>query len=1180
MNLVRFRDKPLRQKLATVFGQTVLSDGGDTLQTVPSMRQLSKRSAGKGDESDSDGPVATVDKAPDLEVLSQPHCLTGGLLKEYQLESLQWLIGIHQTCTRFRLHFTDLPENPRDLIPFSNGRRAKLYSDINAAQVGCILGDEMGLGKTIQTISLLAFLHEHLDVRQPHLVIVPKSTLTQWHDEFKKWAPCLKILVVIGDRETREELIQQNFLDKGPLPDVCLTTYDVVRLERKALSSVFWYYMVLDEGHKLKDTESQISIALRGYTTMHKLLLTGTPLQNNLHELWALLNFLSPLIFDKPGEFVGLVKATEEEAVQMSSSKSQPKLENTGGIEFRTTPVMSDESSSDESTTQTAITANTTNTGTTGTATTNIKDTVSEKSPTTIGRKDVEPKMEGEMVPSTGEDGSVAARMHDVLKLFLLRREKKDVESLPQKHEYLINCGMTTLQRELYKGVLSKDLSSLNKVLRSTSETSAVGKTSLVNVIMQLRKCSDHPYLFPGVEPEPFKEGEHIINVSGKMVIMDKIIVRIKSIGEKVLVFCQMTSMLNIIEDYLRFRGYAYCRIDGSTDLETRARSMALFNNPASEAFVFLLSTRAGCLGLNLTAANHVIIYQQDFNPQADLQAVARAYRLLQTKEVFVYRLIAENTVDTRIYERAQVKLGLDNLIIQSGNFTNSGQLNKLLGDTELRGRSMSRNQLLDMIAVSSESLFTIERTEEKHDYDIPEITIDDAKLEELLQNALRRREDVSKRITQKVADASSILSQLASDGKLEHVNTDQLYQFEGQSYTKQSMRRIADLLQKEKDGKDEAERALRIANYSLMREEGDTAARKKDKRHFPTLRRLKMAANVYKADIQLLAPEYYLLIGKIATEISTVIEPHMAEHPDLSYEDFATERGYARPDLPGLTPDELETLYSYLGTGCPYLDDNKEISRREFNTLMGAFCDYEVEKYASMTGVRRLQYTPASRSTDGEQDTESEHRRILAELPAAPGFHFDKCYNIEVSGLENMEIVYLVFAEKMRAGKESALRLTKQEIVRYCTALLENLDRIEDGAKIRQRIERARQRRRTYFKRVRILRRWIDQYTDPLYQLPIPSVTNQRRTFSDLQDRFLLLMIDACGLGCWHEVATQIRLSPLFAMDWWFKTRTEEELSKRADRLLKYIEQDIGDISDSEGDAQLIQPRTRKSKI
>lgn len=258
--------------------------------------------------------------------------------------------------------------------------------------------------------------------------------------------------------------------------------------------------------------------------------------------------------------------------------------------------------------------------------------------------------------------------LQNILKIFLLRREKEQVEQLPPKTEYLIHCPMTTLQKKIYRGILTKDLESLQSAIKSKSNE--FGKTSLLNILQQLRKAADHPYLFKGVEPEPFKDGDHLINVSGKMVVLAALIKKICERKEKVLVFCQMTNLLNLLDDILNYKQIPHCRIDGSTELDQRSHQMKEFMDPNSNLCVFLLSTRAGCLGLNLTAANHVIIYQQDFNPQVDQQAVARAYRILQKKPVFVYRLLSENSVDIKIYERACVKMELDQLIIQNGNFT------------------------------------------------------------------------------------------------------------------------------------------------------------------------------------------------------------------------------------------------------------------------------------------------------------------------------------------------------------------------------------------------------------------------------------------------------------------------------------------------------------------------------
>lgn len=259
-----------------------------------------------------------------------------------------------------------------------------------------------------------------------------------------------------------------------------LTTYDVIRIEDNHFLKQEWSYLVLDEGHKLKDTESIISQTVKKLICDHKLLLTGTPIQNDLKELWSLLNTMMPYIFNNVEEFVLLVQA--EDGVKM---------------------------------------------------------------------------------------------LQKMMKIFLLRREKDQVEQLPPKHEYLIHCPMTTLQKKIYRGILTKDMDTLQQALKSKSQD--FGKSSLLNILMQLRKVSDHPYLFRGIEPEPFRDGDHLINVSGKMVVMHQLVTKILEMKEKVLIFCQMTNLLNIIADYMHYKGIAFCRIDGSTELSERSAHMKKF---------------------------------------------------------------------------------------------------------------------------------------------------------------------------------------------------------------------------------------------------------------------------------------------------------------------------------------------------------------------------------------------------------------------------------------------------------------------------------------------------------------------------------------------------------------------------------------------------------------------------
>lgn len=255
----------------------------------------------------------------------------------------------------------------------------------------------------------------------------------------------------------------------------------------------------------------------------------------------------------------------------------------------------------------------------------------------------------------------------------MLRRTKLEVESnLPQKKEIHIYVGLTQLQHNIYKNLLQN---------RNASEDE---KKYYLNLLMQLRKVCNHPYLFPGIEPEGAPSmGEHLIETSGKLIILDQLLKKLYSEKyHKVLIFSQMTMVLDILEDYCNYRTYKYCRIDGSTDMNSRDEQIDTFMTPGSDKFIFLLSTRAGGLGINLTAADTVVIYDSDFNPQMDLQAMDRAHRIGQKNMVNVYRLITENTVEQKIVERQMIKLKWDSLVIQQQK---NSQKNKALTKEQMK---------------------------------------------------------------------------------------------------------------------------------------------------------------------------------------------------------------------------------------------------------------------------------------------------------------------------------------------------------------------------------------------------------------------------------------------------------------------------------------------------------------
>ncbi|XP_037014775.2 chromodomain-helicase-DNA-binding protein 1-like isoform X1 [Artibeus jamaicensis] len=450
-------------------------------------------------------------------------------------------------------------------------------------QNGCILGDEMGLGKTCQTIALFIYVAGRLNDEGPFLILCPLSVLSNWKEEMERFAPGLSCITYAGDKEERARLQQD--LKQKPHFHVLLTTYEICLKDTSFLKSFHWSILVVDEAHRLKNQSSLLHKTLSEFSVVFNLLLTGTPIQNSLQELYSLLSFVEPDAF----------------------SKEQ------------------------------------------------IEDFVQRY-------QDIEKESES------------ASELHKLLQPFLLRRVKADVATeLPKKTEVVIYHGMSALQKKYYKAILMKDLDAF--------ENEMAKKVKLQNVLSQLRKCVDHPYLFDGVEPEPFEIGEHLIEASGKLHLLDKLLAHLYSRGHRVLLFSQMTQMLDILQDYMDYRGYSYERVDGSVRGEERY--LAIKNFVQQPIFIFLLSTRAGGVGMNLMAADTVIFVDSDFNPQNDLQAASRAHRIGQNKSVKVIRLIGRDTVEEIICRKATSKLQLTSTIIEGGHFTLGAQ--KPAADADLQ---------------------------------------------------------------------------------------------------------------------------------------------------------------------------------------------------------------------------------------------------------------------------------------------------------------------------------------------------------------------------------------------------------------------------------------------------------------------------------------------------------------
>uniref|UniRef100_A0A8B9J0X9 DNA helicase n=1 Tax=Amazona collaria TaxID=241587 RepID=A0A8B9J0X9_9PSIT len=500
----------------------------------------------------------------------------GNQLREYQLEGLNWL-----------------------LFNWYNRRN-------------CILADEMGLGKTIQSIT---FLYEILlaGIRGPFLIIAPLSTIANWEREFRTWTD-LNVVVYHGSMISRQMIQQyemyfrdsQGRIIRGTYRfQAIITTFEMILGGCPELNAIEWRCVIIDEAHRLKNKNCKLLEGLKLMNLEHKVLLTGTPLQNTVEELFSLLHFLEPLRFPAESTFM-------QEFGDLKTEEQVQKLQA-------------------------------------------------------------------------------------ILKPMMLRRLKEDVEKkLAPKEETIIEVELTNIQKKYYRAILEKNFAFLSK------GAGQANVPNLVNTMMELRKCCNHPYLIKGAEEKilgEFKETyspsapdfhlQAMIQSAGKLVLIDKLLPKMKAGGHKVLIFSQMVRCLDILEDYLIHKRYLYERIDGRVRGNLRQAAIDRFSKPDSDRFVFLLCTRAGGLGINLTAADTCIIFDSDWNPQNDLQAQARCHRIGQNKAVKVYRLITRNSYEREMFDRASLKLGLDKAVLQSM----SGRENSVGGIQQL-----SKKEIEDLL--------------------------------------------------------------------------------------------------------------------------------------------------------------------------------------------------------------------------------------------------------------------------------------------------------------------------------------------------------------------------------------------------------------------------------------------------------------------------------------------------
>ena len=489
-------------------------------------------------------------------------------------------------------------------------------------RVGGIIGDEMGLGKTIQVIAFLAALHYSKKLSEPAIVVCPPTVMKQWVDEFHRWWPPLRVSIlhtsgsgmvnIKSESNAEDRLMSQAWGYQGSKATakgqksarrilnrvvqeghVLVTTYSGLQTYSSLLIPVEWGCAILDEGHKIRNPDTAITIHCKELRTAHRIILSGTPMQNNLIELWSLFDFVFPM---RLGTLVSFRQ-------QFEIPIRQGGYANASNLQVQTA-------------------------------------------------------------------AKCAETLKDAISPYLLQRFKADVAAdLPKKSEQVLFCKLTKIQRQAYEMFLrSNDMSAIIR-----------GKKDVLYGVDLLRKICNHPDLTEHRTlslKTDYNYGSG--SKSGKMQVVKALLEIWRDTGHKTLLFAQHRIMLDILERFINsLTGFDYRRMDGNTPIKLRQGLVDEFNRDP-DIHVFLLTTKVGGLGVNLTGADRVIIYDPDWNPSTDVQARERAWRLGQKREVTIYRLMTAGTIEEKIYHRQIFKQFLTNKILKDPKQRQTFQMSDL----------------------------------------------------------------------------------------------------------------------------------------------------------------------------------------------------------------------------------------------------------------------------------------------------------------------------------------------------------------------------------------------------------------------------------------------------------------------------------------------------------------------